>query len=133
VIDDAAIVTLLRREFPDTAAVYRFGSTVDGNPRAESDIDVAFLPDRPVDPARRFAVQEQLAALLHRDVDLVDLAAASTVLRMQVVSRALVLATFDQQKRDVYEDYVFSSYARLNEERRAILDRIAHEGRVYGG
>ena len=133
VIDDDGIADVLFREFPDTAAIYRFGSTVDGNVREGSDIDLAFLPDRPVDPLRRFAVQEILAARLHCDVDLIDLAAAPTVLRMQVVSTGKVLATRDQAKRDVFEDYVFSSYARLNEERRGILDRIAGEGRVYGG
>lgn len=132
-IDDEAIVTRLRREFPDTAAIYRFGSTVQGDARADSDVDLAILPERPVEPLRRFAVQEQLALELHRNVDLVDLAAASTVLRMQIVSGGRVLATIDQRKRDIFEDYVFSSYARLNEERRAILEQIAREGRVYGG
>jgi len=133
VIDDDIIAAVLVREFPDTAVVYRFGSTVDDSARPQSDIDLAFLPDRPVEAARRFAVQEMLAARLHRDVDLVDLASASTVMRMQVVSRGKAVATIDQTRRDVFEDYVFSSYARLNEERRAILDRIAREGRVHGG
>lgn len=132
-IDDDAIAEVLHREFPDVVAVYRFGSTADGNLRSDSDIDIAFLQDRPVDPLRRFAVQEAIAALLRRDVDLVDLAAASTVLRMQVVSTGKVLVTHDQAKRDVFEDYVFSSYARLNEERRGILERVAGEGRIYGG
>lgn len=132
-INDDDIAAVLVREFPDTAVVYRFGSTVDSIARPQSDIDLAFLPDRPVEAARRFAVQEMLAARLHRDVDLVDLASASTVMRMQVVSRGKAVATVAQTRRDVFEDYVFSSYARLNEERRAILERIAHDGRVYGG
>lgn len=128
VIDDDAIVEVLVREFSAIAAVYRFGSTVDGSARPGSDIDLAFLVDHPVDAARRFSVQEMLAARLHRDVDLVDLAAASTVLRMQVVATGKPLATIDRTRRDV-----FASYARLNEERRGIPDRIAGEGRVYGG
>jgi predicted nucleotidyltransferase len=133
VIDDIAIVEILHREFPDAVAIYRFGSTVDGGVRAESDIDIAFLPDHPIDSARRFSVQETLAARLRRDVDLVDLASVSTVLRMQVVSTGKLLATFDGAKREVFEDYVFSSYARLNEERREILEQIARDGRVYNG
>jgi predicted nucleotidyltransferase len=132
-IDDGGIVTLLRREFPDIAAAYRFGSTINGIEQPGSDIDLAILLELPIDPVRRFAVQERLAGELRRDVDLVDLAAASTVMRMQIVSGGRVLATFDQRKRDVFENYVFSSYARLNEERRDILERVAREGRVYGG
>ncbi|MFN2427110.1 MAG: nucleotidyltransferase family protein [Candidatus Binatia bacterium] len=132
-IDDNAIVRVLRREFPDSAAIYRFGSTAENSAGSDSDIDLAILPDGPIDAMRRFGVQESLAAELHRNVDLIDLAAASTVLRMQVVAKGQVLATFDPAKQSVFEDYVFSSYARLNEERREILQRIKAEGRVYGG
>jgi len=133
VIDDDAIVEVLHRELPDATAIYRFGSTVDGQARADSDVDVAFLADRAIDSIRRFSVQETLAARLRRDVDLIDLASVSTVLRLQVVAGGKLLASFDGAKREVFEDYVFSSYARLNEERREILQRIAREGRVYGG
>ncbi len=101
-IDDGGIVTLLRREFPDIAAAYRFGSTINGIEQPGSDIDLAILLELPIDPVRRFAVQERLAGELRRDVDLVDLAAASTVMRMQIVSGGRVLATFDQRKRDVF-------------------------------
>ncbi len=31
-----------------------------------------------------------------------------------------------------FETYVFSSYARLNEERREILETVQQRGRVYG-
>ena len=47
--------------------------------------------------SRRFGVQEQIAAQLHCGVGLVDLAAALTVLRMQIVSSGRVLATFDRR------------------------------------
>lgn len=130
---DEEIARALREEIPTLTAAYRFGSTVEGSERSDSDIDLAFLADHRMDALDRFAIQERLALRLHQDVDLVDLGHASTVMRMQVVSRGRLLLDRNPVAREVFEDYVFSSYARLNEERRAILDQIAREGRVYDG
>jgi hypothetical protein len=62
----------------------------------------------------------------------VDLSGASPVLAIQVVARGELLYEGDPAARGEYEDLVFSTYARLNEERRGILERIAAEGTVYG-
>lgn len=132
-IDDAAIVDAVVRAFPDTAVVYRFGSTAGGTAGRGSDIDIAFLPSRPVDPVRRFEVQETLAARLRQDVDLVDLCSASTVLRMQVLAGGVAIGVLDDARRGHFEDLVFATYPRLNEERRDILSDIRERGRIYGG
>jgi hypothetical protein len=65
-------------------------------------------------------------------VDLVDLRAASTVMAMQVLADGHVLEDVSPDARGLFEDHAFGSYARLNEERRGILDRVAAEGTVYG-
>lgn len=132
-IDDAAIIEIVVRAFPGTAAVYRFGSTATGDAGRGSDVDIAFLPAHAVDPVRRFEVQEEIAALLRRDVDLVDLRSASTVLRMQVLSGGFTIGVFDDVERQRFEDLVFTSYPRLNEERREILADVHHRGRVFDG
>ena len=128
----ADAVPLIRAEIRDLVAVYLFGSLADGSEHPGSDVDLAFLAPRPVEPARRFDLQERLALALQRNVDLVDLAAAATVMRMQVVSRGKVLAEFDPAQREGFEDFVYSSFARLNEERKGILDRVVREGTVHG-
>jgi hypothetical protein len=69
-----------------------------------------------------------LATRLHRDVDLIDLRAASTVMRMQVLSIGTCLATFDDLARRTFEMYTYADYARLNEERRDILKGITARG-----
>jgi predicted nucleotidyltransferase len=130
---DEDIVRSLREEVPGLAAVYRFGSSASAGERSDSDVDIAYLTGNGLDPLRRFAIQERLALELHRDVDLVDLARSSTVMRMQVVAHGRVLFDPDPPVREAFEDYVFSSYARLNEERRAILQQVARDGNVYGG
>lgn len=132
-MSDEDIVRSLREEVPGLAAVYRFGSSVDGGERRDSDVDIAYLAGPALDSLRRFSIQERLALRLHRDVDLVDLGRASTVMRMQVVSHGRLLFDQDPAARGAFEDYVFSAYARLNEERRAILQQIARDGSVYGG
>jgi predicted nucleotidyltransferase len=131
-LQDHTIVDHLRREIAAVIAIYRFGSTAQGISSTSSDIDIAVLAEARLTPERRFEVQEALAAKLGHDVDLVDLAAASTVMAMQVIARGKLLYESDASARGRFEDYTFGAYARLNEERRGILDRVAAEGTVYG-
>ena len=126
------VVDRLRRDLPDVIAVYRFGSTARGDASDSSDVDLAVLTPTPIPPVRRFEVQEELAAIVGRDVDLVDLLTASPVLAVQVVAHGQLLFDGDRDARGHFEDRVFGAYARLNEERRGILERIAAEGSIYG-
>ncbi len=129
---DDLIVATLRRALDGLIAVYRFGSTAHGTESAGSDTDIAVLTRTRIPADVRFDLQERLAASLGRDVDLVDLASASPVLAMQAVGRGLLLHDGDSESRGRFEDRTFGAYARLNEERRGILERIAAEGTVYG-
>jgi uncharacterized protein len=53
-------------------------------------------------------------------------------MRMQVIAHGVVLAVFDLPEKERFETYVYSSYARLNEERRAIVEQVVRDGTVYG-
>jgi predicted nucleotidyltransferase len=130
-MNDAETVRILQSAVPDVIAVYRFGSTVSGDAHAGSDIDIAVLAARPLDPVFRFEVQEQLAVANRCDVDLVDLRSASTVMQMQVISRGITLAVLDHAAQAHFETYVYSAYARLNEERKAIVQQVLREGTVH--
>ncbi len=129
---DLAIVECLSETVPDLVAVYRFGSTVYGVPHAESDIDVAVLASQPLPVDTWFRAVERLSATLHRQVDLLDLWLASPVLTLQAITRGRVLHDPDAGARIGFEGRVLGEYARLNEQRRGILERIALEGTVYG-
>ncbi|MEW6378288.1 MAG: nucleotidyltransferase domain-containing protein [bacterium] len=126
------IVRLLREKYPDLVAIYVFGSAGQGEMMPESDIDLAILPRHPLDPWERWSMARHLAGALRREVDLVDLRKASTVLRMQVVSTGQCWYEGDPGQRERFEDYVYSAYARLNEERREIIQDIQSRGTVYG-
>lgn len=126
------VLEMLRDAVPDLVAVYQFGSTVENSEHAESDLDVAILARRPLENLDRWTLQEDLAVQLHRDVDLVDLRLASTVMQKEVVSRGVVLAEWDRTARQQFEMRVFSAYAMLNEERAGILEDVQARGRIYG-
>jgi len=129
---NGVIVEALRRDIRGLVAVYRFGSTADGTATDGSDTDIGFLAREAVSSADRFDVQEALAARLGCDVDLVDLSTATPVMAVQVVAHGQLLFDGDGRARGDFEDRTFGAYARLNEERRAILERIGTEGTVYG-
>ena len=131
-MNDNALIEFVRQAIPDLIALYRFGSQAKGNIRPESDVDLAVLARNPVPALRRFELAQELAAQLHRDVDLVDLRSASTVMRMQVISTGECLDSPDESARREFEMYVYSDYARLNEERREILKRVSASGLIYG-
>lgn len=125
---DRVIVEHLRTALPGIVAIYRFGSTAHGVATQSSDIDIAVLAQSPIPADIRFDLQEQLAAKLGRDVDLVDVATTSPVMAIQVVAHGTLLYEGDSAARGQFEDLTFSIYARLNEERRGILERVATEG-----
>ncbi len=127
------ILTTILKHLSDVIAVYRFGSWGTEHERADSDVDLAVLPTAPLEPMQRWNLAQAVANLLGRDVDLVDLLRASTVMRAQVIAYGARLYCADEAVCSTFETYVFSSYARLNEERSAILHDIRQRGRVYGG
>ncbi len=127
------IVETLRAAVPGLIAVYLFGSAARGQRHQESDVDVAVLVTQPLSPQRRWTLQERLADQLHSDVDLVDLRAASTVMRAQVFASDVVLYEADTTARQRFEMHALSMYADLNETRAAILEDIHQRGKVYGG
>lgn len=128
----AALVDRLREEFPAILAVYRFGSFGTEYERPASDLDLAVYAGRPLPAVSLWRTAQELAAQMGRDVDVVDLAAASAVMRAQVIHEGERLYCADEVACETFEDYVYSSYARLNEERRGILQDILRRGSIHG-
>ena len=87
-------------------------------------------PDR--NPRKGRGLAQVSAAEYSRDVDLIDLQQASTVMRIQVISTGERLYCSDEHACELFEDFVYSSYAHFNEERAGILRDIAQRGSVYG-
>ncbi len=126
------LLQVLQESFPELLAVYLFGSVVLGQMHEGSDIDLAVLNENKLHEQDVWKTAQKLAMIAGRDVDLVDLRSASSVMRMQVISEGRRLVCSNEMVCEVFEDFVFSDYARLNEERAGILHDIQQRGHVYG-
>jgi len=131
-LDLGSAVKLLQHEISDLIAIYLFGSHATDDAGPESDLDLAVLPGHPLEPVRRWHLQEEIARLLHTDVDLVDLLFASTVMRVQVIDGGRVLWEGQRSLREAFEARALGAYARLNLARAGILDDIKRLGTVHG-
>jgi uncharacterized protein len=125
------LVARLRGALPGLVAVYRFGSTQDGTAGPESDIDLAVLARAPLDVVDLWELAQRLAAEVGRDVDLIDLRRASTVLRYQVLTAGERVWCVDPVACDRWETTMASMYLRFNEERAEILEAIRERGTVF--
>jgi predicted nucleotidyltransferase len=126
------LVEALQARVEGLAAVYLFGSRARGDALPDSDLDLAFLASQKMDPVLRWKLQEDLASLGHRDVDLVDLRQASTVMRVQVLKDAVLLLDLAPSARQEFEAVALGAYARLNLERSGILADVAARARAHG-
>lgn len=126
-----ALVLLFEKEGVRLIALYGFGSLFRGEANAASDLDLGYLAEGRMSPERRWALQEDLARMLKRNVDLVDLVGASLVMKMQIVSRGTRLYCADASTCDRFETYVYSAYFRFNEERKEIVRDVMERGHVY--
>ncbi|MFZ7101388.1 MAG: type VII toxin-antitoxin system MntA family adenylyltransferase antitoxin [Peptococcaceae bacterium] len=126
------MITNYLKEKVSPDVVYVFGSYARAEMNRDSDIDIAFLSERIFNHYDLFIYAQELASFLGRDVDLVDLNRASTVLQNQVVSKGKVIYSADEKRRALFEMTVYKKYARLNEERTEIMKGIQKRGRVYG-
>lgn len=124
-------IDFLRRRLPGLQAIYLFGSIATGTSHADSDVDLAVLGSVTYDSTRLFELAAELAEMLHRDVDLLDLSEASTVMRAQIISSGQRIEG-EGTALDDFESRTLSQYARLNEERAGILEDIARRGSIHG-
>jgi len=126
------IVAYLKEALQNVDAIYMFGTRVDGKIHPSSDLDLAVIAQKPIATDQLWALSGKLANIAQCDVDLIDLSAASTVMRLQIIANGKRLYSRDERKCALFEDFVFPDYARLNEERAEILKDIALRGSVYG-
>lgn len=129
---DAAVVAALQAGLPGLRAAYRYGSAGGSYERADSDIDLAVLADRSLSFEERMQLSVEMMRLTGRDIDLNDLRQLPVTLRVQIVVDGCRLFAADEGSADEYAARTMSDYARLNEERRYILDDVRQRGSIYG-
>ncbi|OLN22131.1 DNA polymerase subunit beta [Domibacillus antri] len=109
-----------------------FGSYAKGATHKESDIDVAFYSkDQSPAAYEVFMLAQELADILHIQVDLVNLREASTVFQAQIFSTGTVIYCTDETLRMSVQMTALSMYTKLNEDRMPILNNIDESGSIY--
>lgn len=108
-----------------------FGSAAQGQMRSDSDIDVAYLSHQNVPAYDLFMIAQEMAVIVGRDIHLIDLKQASTVLQAQIISRGIILLDLEPSNRQEFFILVLKQYARLNEERAPILAKVKERGSIF--
>ena len=108
--------------------VVLFGSQAKGTAFSGSDVDIAYCSDGGLGGYERFCLAQQLAEKLKKDVDLLDLAEASTVMQAQIVTSGEVLYCADESRRQAYYIRTLKEYALLNEEREGVFAQLKRQG-----
>ncbi|MBH0158611.1 nucleotidyltransferase domain-containing protein [Fictibacillus sp. 5RED26] len=124
------VITFLREKL-DPYLIVVFGSTAKGTERVDSDLDLAYLSNHKLEKYDRFMVSQELAALVNKDVDLVDLNQVSTVFAAQIIQSGKTILCIDDKRRMEYEMKTLKMYAKLNEEREIVMKRIEESGSIY--
>jgi len=121
------IIEKLKKEISGLLGIYLFGSYVDNSMIRESDIDVAFLTYAIISKVEKWRIQESLASLIDRNIDLVDLKEASVILRTEIVETGKRIYTADVFSCENFEVTTYSLYSDLNETRIDILNDFKTE------
>lgn len=123
-------VSQLRAALPELLGIWVFGSEAAGTTGPESDLDLAILLPQHTSPEGLWELAQGLASQAGREVDLVDLGQASTVLQYQVVAHGRLLWAADAQAA-IYESFILSEKTALDEARAPLLNDIRTTGSVY--
>ena len=131
-----AVISAVLNFYPETEAIYVFGSYPAGGADAGSDLDLAIL--LPTDTAKRnrdiafsdcrFALEDALS----RNVDVINLRMVNTVFQCEIIGYGCLIYLKDQYVVDEFEMNVISAYQKLNEERADILKDILQTGSIVG-
>lgn len=124
------VVRAIRERFPQTLAVYAFGSQVSGTADAASDLDLAILVGGYAEPLALWDLSSRLADIVTCPVDLLDLRASSTVMQYQVIATGQRLWAADVQA-GLFECYVLSEKTALDAARAPLLADIRSTGEIY--
>ncbi|MFE3893036.1 hypothetical protein ACFX4Y_25655 [Priestia sp. YIM B13446] len=74
---------------------------------------------------------QELAVLLKREVNLVNIAETSTVFQAQIYTTGTVIYSEDDTLRMNEQMKALKMYAKLNEERKGVLRKVDESGSIY--
>ena len=112
-------------EKTNCCAIVVFGSFARGSQRMDSDIDIAIKTDKKITNTELFYLQNELADILKRDVDLIDLSSdLGDGFRYEILINGVLIYCTNEFEFDLYKLRMFREYLELNESRAEILKKI---------
>jgi len=126
--EQAIIQTVTRYLSP--VMIYVFGSYGKPHFNAESDIDIAVLSSSPIDDITRMNLMVDLVAATSHEVDLVDLATAGEVTRVEALFKGTLLFCSDAAMREEFEYLSIARYGQYLDDISIITDAIRRRGHV---
>lgn len=128
------ITETILEHYPETQAIYVYGTYGTADEWPDSDIDIAvLLSPKQAKEARHLAVGDlrfELEAALKRKVDLVNLRRVPTVLQKEVIAADRRIYCSDGYAADEFEMLTLSYYQKLNQERAEIIADALRTGRI---
>ncbi|MCA9425189.1 MAG: nucleotidyltransferase domain-containing protein [Candidatus Omnitrophica bacterium] len=130
------IVRIIRDRYPDTIAIYLFGSQAEGATHGESDLDLAVLlpytTASKVDLVEWIDLTQSIERCSEIDrVDLINLRRVDTVFRFQVVAKGNRIFCSDKSSADEFEILTIALYQQLEFERKEIIEEGIRSGRFH--
>lgn len=121
---ETVVVERLLEGFPALVAIYLHGSAAKERMRPESDIDIALLFEEKNIPDRMklFFLAPAIEEAVGRRVDLGIMTTKNPVFAKEVLANGKQLFCSDTMLCNRFAMYVFSFYAKLNDERAEILN-----------
>ena len=124
------LIAALRDARPDALGIWAFGSQISGHGGPDSDLDLAILVPGYASRMELFALSNNLAEIAGREVDLVDLRAATTVMQYQIITGG-ALWWHEGSAARLYETFILSEKLELDRARAPLIADIQKRGRVY--
>jgi predicted nucleotidyltransferase len=129
------MVKTVIKDYPDTQAIYLFGSWGTEDEWPNSDVDMAvLLPPKKAKAVDFWAWNDlaiRLGSIAHKSVDLLNVRRVSTVFQKQVIMADRRIFCADEYAADEFEMLTLSFYQKLNQERAGVLAEGLRSGRFY--
>jgi predicted nucleotidyltransferase len=120
------------QNYPQIQAVYLFGSTASGKTHAESDLDLAILPEKSSLRSQKLDILADLAREGFSDVDLVFLDTKDVIVKFESVRQNRLLYCDEDFDASAFFSLVLRQYfdfaPYLKIQREAYKRRVLHDG-----
>lgn len=125
------LIELIQSKIP-VEFILLFGSFVKGTQRDDSDVDIAVFSKQEIPTYERFLLAGELAELLGREIDLIDIRQIDTVFTMQIFSQGIPIYIKEPNQFYTQRMRAYSMYLALNEQRAPVIESIKERGSVFG-